>query len=247
MAMLDEALVEKALEGDRNAFGLLVRKYQRPTCALIRHLTRDAVAADEVTQDVFVDAYQKLGQLKDARRFGGWLRSIAMSHCRMWWRRQKRDAKNVPLVEDSGKAEAREQESPAQDNETPLGIDSMIRRLPAKLQTAALLCFEKNLSPSAASSILGLKPGTLRKRLHMARSKLQRRIVERAEQEFRMHLLPNDFAERCICRCAKSRRLKSDTGGAQLNKKDNCGCGCGGNAAKSPPKEKRSSKKKSRK
>ncbi|MBI5244517.1 MAG: sigma-70 family RNA polymerase sigma factor [Elusimicrobia bacterium] len=245
--ILDAGLVGKTLEGDHGAFGLLVRKYQGPTHALIRHFTRDAAVTDEIAQDVFVAAYQKLAQLKDANRFGGWLRAIALNHCRMWRRSQKSGPRIVPLLgEESVGLEAARREAAAREPERPLGIESMIRRLPAKLQTAALLCLDEELSPSAAAAVLGLKPGTLRKRLHAARAKLQRRIVETAEQEFRMHLLPGDFAERCICRCEKSRREKPIREVRLMSKKVDCGCGCVG-AGKDRPQKKPNARKKARK
>jgi hypothetical protein len=85
----------------------------------------------------------------------------------------------------------------------------MIQELPEGLRAAAVLCFEDELSPSTASAVLGLKPGTLRKRLHDARAKLQHQIVEKAEKEFRIHLLPKDFAKRYVCRCKKAQEEKA--------------------------------------
>ncbi|MBI5211702.1 MAG: RNA polymerase sigma factor [Elusimicrobia bacterium] len=245
--ILDARLVGRVLEGDHDAFGLLVRQYQGPIHALIRHFTRNAAAADEIAQDAFVAAYQKLGQLEDASRFGGWLRAIALNRCRMWRRGQQRGAKTVPLSEEDGAGlEAARREAAGRDPERPLGIGAMIGRLPAKLQTAAMLCLDEELSPSAAASVLGLKPGTLRKRLHAARARLQRQIVETAQRELRMHLLPGDFAERCICRCEKSRREKPMREVRLMNKKVGCGCGCVG-AAKARPRKKPGARTKARK
>ncbi|MBI5623045.1 MAG: RNA polymerase sigma factor [Elusimicrobia bacterium] len=239
---LDARLVRKAVAGDRDAFGKLVRNYQKPLHALIWRLIGDAANAEEIAQDVFVTAYQKLEQLKDASRFGGWLRSIALSRCRMWWRLRKRESRTVPIpLEDIAEADGSRSEAPAHEFERPLAVEPMIGRLPARLRTAALLCFMEGVSPAAAASILGLKPGTFRKRLHEARARLQREIVGTAERGFRMHLLPRDFAERCVCRCEKSRRHAALLEVRPMNKKVACGCGCAG-AAKVRGKKRRRSK-----
>ncbi|MHC4591069.1 MAG: RNA polymerase sigma factor [Planctomycetota bacterium] len=198
--MADDAqLVEGALNGDRDAFGLLVRKYQAPTYALTFQRVGRRAVAEEITQDVFVAAYHKLDQLEDGARFGSWLRTIALRHCAMWHRSETGKPRPGRLPADLGPPQLAPLEG-----EEPLGVDGFIQELPEGMRAAALLCFEDELSPSAAAAVLGIKPGALRKRLHDARARLQRQIVEWAEKELRTHLLPKGFAERCVCRCEKA-------------------------------------------
>jgi DNA-directed RNA polymerase specialized sigma24 family protein len=92
------------------------------------------------------------------------------------------------------------------------GIETLINELPDGLRAAAVLCFVEDVSPGAAASVLGLKPNTLRKRLFDARVRLQRQIVKKAEKELELHLLPNDFADRCVCRCQIAVRSKGKGG-----------------------------------
>lgn len=75
--------------------------------------------------------------------------------------------------------------------------------------------------------MLGLKAGTLRKRLHDARARLQRQITEKAERELLLHLLPKDFAERCVCRCREADQLgKCRKEVITVGQKNDCDCGC---------------------
>jgi hypothetical protein len=111
-------------------------------------------------------------------------------------------------------------------DEAPLGIDALIAELPEGLRAAAVLCMEDELSPSAAAAVLGLKPGTLRKRLHDARARLQRRVLEKAKRDLLLHLLPKDFAERCVCRCEESEEAKSRMEVIAMSEKKECDCGC---------------------
>lgn len=231
----DAKLIGKTLNGDVEAFGLLVRKYQSPTYAVaFRRIGRWDIA-EEITQDAFVTAYQKLSQLKDRNRFGAWLRSITFRLCGMWLRSKIRNSSTHPLPAHLSGANP-----VGKTREATLGVDSLIKRLPQRLKAAAVLCFEDELSPSAAAGVLGIRPGTLRKRLHDARAQLQRKVVEKAEQELRMHLLPKNFAEKCVCRCKKSERARTRKEVRTMAKKKNCGCGCLGksrSSGKTTPKK----------
>jgi RNA polymerase sigma-70 factor (ECF subfamily) len=237
--MNDVELIEKTLSGDREAFGRLVHKYQSSTYALAFQRIGNGALAEEIAQDAFVTAYQKLGQLKDRRRFGNWLRSITIRLCGMWLRSQKRKPRTRPLPV-GHVAESSADQSP----EALFDIDALIQRLPERLRAAAVLCLQDEFSPSEAAAVLGLKPATLRKRLHDARAQLQRQIVEVAEKELEMHLLPGDFAERCICRCERAQEARVKGKVKNVARKKNCGCGClGDSRARRPTKSKTKQKK----
>jgi len=238
----DARLIADVCIGDHEAFAQLVDRYQLATYALVMQRIGSAVVAEEITQDVFVAAYEKIHQLKEPTRFGAWLRVIALRECGMWQRRRKRNHKVRSLSETGSVPELRVPCIRSERHEDALGIDALIVELPERLRAAAVLCFQDGLSPSVAASVLGLKAGTLRKRLHDARAKLQRQIVEAAQKNRQMHLLPLDFAERCVCRCEKSRKAKSRKEVMNMAEKKNCGCGCM-SESKRPAKTKDSKKK----
>jgi len=231
----DVTLIAQTLLGDRDAFGILVRRYETAVYALALPRVGSAAVAQEIAQDVFVAAYRKLDQLKDRTRLGGWLRSITRRQCDMWRRSEKRKPNTRPLRAEEMAADARAVNAAGQPGEALFGIESMIRQLPEGLRAAAVLCLEDELSPSVAAAVLGLKPGTLRKRLHDARARLQRQIVEKARKELRMHLLPKGFAARCVCRCEKTQLARARKEVITVAEKKNCGCGCVG-ASKRPAK-----------
>ena len=71
-------LVRAAQNGDRDAFGQLVTRFERAIYAIaLRRLGNDA-EAQELTQEVFVQALLRLDQLRAPERFGGWIRSITV-------------------------------------------------------------------------------------------------------------------------------------------------------------------------
>jgi RNA polymerase sigma-70 factor (ECF subfamily) len=209
----DAVLIEKTLDGQSEAYAELVKKYQLPVYALALKRTRSAATADEIAQVVFVTAYQKLAQLKDRKKFGAWLRSITIRQSSMHFRSEAQNKRTMHELELEAHAI-----SPADTGTIPaldqpvFGIESFINELPEGLRAAAVLCFVEGVSPGAAASVLGLKPNTLRKRLFDARARLQRQIVKKAEKELQLHLLPKDFADRCVCRCQRAAQSKKKGG-----------------------------------
>lgn len=70
MVMPDKRLVERAQRGDTEAFGKLVLAYQRALFALVSGLTSENDKAEDLTQGCFVEAFVRLGELRDCDRFG---------------------------------------------------------------------------------------------------------------------------------------------------------------------------------
>ena len=85
----DVALVRRTLDGDDTAFTELVRKYQKPIHALAWRKIGDFHIAEEIVQDTFLKAYQKLATLKKPQRFASWLYVITTNLCSTWLRRKR--------------------------------------------------------------------------------------------------------------------------------------------------------------
>ena len=87
----DVLLVEQTLLGDPQAFEQLIKKYHKAIYALIRRWVQSPEDAEEITQDVFLKAYQNLGFLRQPEHFDAWLRQIARHECQNWQRRKPPD------------------------------------------------------------------------------------------------------------------------------------------------------------
>ena len=85
----DVELIHSILSGDENAFGILVKKYQKSVHALAWRKVGDFHIAEEITQDTFLQAHKKLAALKNPNQFAGWLYVIADRLCRAWFRKQQ--------------------------------------------------------------------------------------------------------------------------------------------------------------
>lgn len=169
-------LVRAAQAGDREAFGQLFERYQRGITAIIARRLKDIDAAQELCQDVFVQAMQKIDQLRTPECFGSWLRSIAI---RMSINRQVRNrtavsmeplALNEAAMDDSDPSEAVARSE--QSSHVRAGL-RQLRRLDRDTLTAFYI---KGHSLSDMARDFDAPLGTIKRRLHVARKRLARQI-----------------------------------------------------------------------
>jgi RNA polymerase sigma factor (sigma-70 family) len=231
MTRSDSTIVKEVLAGNVEAFGPLVRRYQEAVYALAWSVVRDFTAAEDVAQEAFLTAYIRLPQLRDPSAFPAWLRRIAANAARVWLRENGRqetssEMDRVEVPSERPGAVLREE------------IAEILASLPQKKREVAILCYRDGLSRKEAARFLGIPEGTLRKRLHDAKRVLQRRVVEAAQRALSEHLLPSDFAHRCVCGCKRALEAKRKEVMSMTARKTNCGCGCLPLGSKAKPRGK---------
>jgi RNA polymerase sigma-70 factor (ECF subfamily) len=96
MGQSDGAAVEAVLAGDRDAFGMLVKRHSRMLFRLAYRMTGNEADADDVVQEAFLRAYQKLATFEKRAEFGTWVYRIAV-HCALdrLQRRRAEEARRV--------------------------------------------------------------------------------------------------------------------------------------------------------
>lgn len=100
-ATADGALVERACEGDRLAFEVLVVKYQRRAAAEIRRVVHDPSITEELTQDAFIRVHDALADLQDRDRFWPWLRTICRNVASSYLRNRQNHLDDRPVDPDA--------------------------------------------------------------------------------------------------------------------------------------------------
>ncbi len=191
MAETDGQLVQRARAGEQEAFGALVDRYRDMVYGLGYHLTGDFEAARDLAQEAFLQAYVRLGQLREPERFAGWLRTIAENAHRS--RQRHREVATVALEEDPELA----RESP-----TPSAIELTVRealeRLPKPERLALTLHYVNGYSQAEIGAFLGVRAETVKTRLARARRSLREELLQMAEDVFHEHALPPEFREDVI-------------------------------------------------
>ena len=181
----DGELVERARQGDREAFRVLVERYQRKVAALAVGMLRNREDALDVVQDTFTKAYQSLDKFKGDSTFYTWIYRIGVNLCIDHQRREGRyvqlgndadeatDEVAPPSAEDLERDEPYEQ---ARTAELGASLVEAINELTPEHRAVILLREVDGLSYEEISQVLACPKGTVMSRLHYARRHLQTRL-----------------------------------------------------------------------
>ena len=175
----DAELIQRILRGDQDAFGPLVRKYQKGVHALVWRKIGDFHIAQEITQDSFLNAYRKLRTLKNHNQFAGWLYVIAANLCRDWLRRKRLPMESIDVDETNevdkvsySKYLAEKQEADADETRREV-VKELLQKLPESERTVMTLHYLGEMTIKAISEFLGVSPNTVKSRLSRARNRLR--------------------------------------------------------------------------
>jgi len=170
-------LVRAAQAGDRDAFGLLFQRYRGAIVAQAMRRVKNADEAEELAQDVFVQAMQKLDQLRVPEAFGGWLRRIVhrMAINRIT-RRQAAVACDPVVLEATCLSSADSPDQTALGRERADDLRAAVQRL-GQLDRQTLQAFYlQGESLLQMSDSFDAPLGTIKRRLHIARKRLAREM-----------------------------------------------------------------------
>ena len=200
MEQNDVKLIQQILQGDPDAFSPLVKKYQKGVHALVWRKIGDFHIAQEITQDAFLNAYQKLGTLKNHNLFAGWLYVIASNLSLDWLRRNRLpmeslDADNTNEVDKVSYSQyvAEKQETEADETRREV-VKKLLQKLPESERTVMMLHYLGEMTIKTISEFLGVSPNTVKSRLSRARNRL-RKEEDIIQQNLGSFQLPNQMAE----------------------------------------------------
>ena len=176
----DSELIQRTLEGDQQAFALLVEKYQEQVHTLAWQKIGDFHIAQEITQDVFITAYQKFSNLTHYRQFAGWLYVVTNRKCIAWHRKNRIETQSIDETDPVELEEAYYSEYMTQQREEDAKEKrrTIVQKLLSKLQesdrTVMNLYYIAEMSCEDIGKFLGVSPNTVRSKLHRARNRLKK-------------------------------------------------------------------------
>lgn len=174
------ALVERARSGDYTAFEELVGRYRNDVFALAYHFVRNREDAWDISQEVFIRAYGALGRFRGDASFKTWLLRITSNLCKDAFK--KRRLRTVSFDEAMG-VDAAPSSIPGpgralEADELGRAIDKAVDMLPPKHRMTFVLREYEGLSYDEMAQVMHCSLGTVMSRLHHARKKLQRSLVQ---------------------------------------------------------------------
>ena len=168
----DVQLIHSVLSGNDNAFATLVRRHQKGVHALAWRKVGDFHAAEEITQDTFIQVYKHLAQLRNPNQFLGWMYVIASRLCLRWLRKNKvvmqsLDDTDIGAVEKASYSryvsDQREMENTEHRREL---VKKLLSRLPESERTVVTLHYLGEMTIKEIGKFLGVSANTIKSRLH---------------------------------------------------------------------------------
>jgi RNA polymerase sigma-70 factor (ECF subfamily) len=175
---MQDELVRRAQQGDREAFGALVHACIARLHASARLIVRDAELAEDAVQDALVEAWRDIRGLRDPDRLDAWLHRLLVRSCyRAAGKSRRRLVAEIPLAFDH--------DAPAPDTNERVGARDELERAFARIavdhRTILVLAYYADLSLGDISLALGIPVGTTKSRLSRATSAV-RAVLEADER-----------------------------------------------------------------
>ncbi|TLY31090.1 MAG: sigma-70 family RNA polymerase sigma factor [Ignavibacteria bacterium] len=170
----DRSLVCRTLAGDRRAFEQIVERYQKVIYNVALRMRSRAEDAEDITQSVFLKAYESLGTYKPRYKFFSWIYRIAVNESLNFVNRQKQHEEldqNIPDLDPSA-------EQVADEHDLTRIVDEGLMRLRVEERAIIVLNHFHNLSYGEIGYILDIPEKTVKSRLYSARQLLRTRLLK---------------------------------------------------------------------
>jgi len=182
----DAALMLRVKQGDAAAFTELVEKYKQPIFNLVWRTVRDETEAEDIAQNVFVQAWKSAPRYQATAKFSTWIFTIARNLCLNEFRRRNRhpaesldqtrdDSEDQPLFQIEDKRTAGVQDQLLQ-GELEAKVDAALAALPENQRVALALCREEVLSYEEIAAVLGCSVSATKSLIHRARETIKVRL-----------------------------------------------------------------------
>ena len=176
----DEVIVERALTGDAEAFGELVRRWERRIFALTYGMLGREEDARDATQETFLAAFRNLRGFRGEAKVSSWLHRIAVNQCISRQRRAKvRSESALEEENEPGSFAAPVSESPlrvVEGRQETLAVRRAINSLPLELRQIVVMKEFEELTFREIADVLDLPLSTVKSRLYTALKQLQMRL-----------------------------------------------------------------------
>ncbi|NIR46343.1 MAG: sigma-70 family RNA polymerase sigma factor [Gemmatimonadetes bacterium] len=172
----DADVVRAVLNGNPEAYGVLVRRYQDKLYRHAERMTGQGDVAAEIVQAALIKGYEKLDRCRDAGRVGAWLFRINANQCRDYLRDPRRD--ELRLEADPARESDEHPERDAEQRELRERLAEALERLSPEERQALTLKHVDGCSYPEMSELLGASVSALKMRVHRAREALRTLLEE---------------------------------------------------------------------
>lgn len=171
----DVELAQLAAAGGRREFGELVRRHSGVIRGLLRRMGADPATADDLAQDTFLQAFERIAEFRGDGAFVGWLRRIA---ARLYLRRRRREAALTLSADPEGSFVA----EPEIDSASRIDLDEALKTLTPPERLCVSLCYGGGLSHVEVAEALHAPLGTVKSHVRRGLDKLRARMAPQDDE-----------------------------------------------------------------
>ena len=177
----DFDLTQAASKGDMIAFEEIYQRHHRRVYSICLRMLQNAYEAEDLTQDVFIQLYRKIGSFRGDSAFTTWLHRLTVNQVLMHFRKR-----NVKFEKTTEEGETPEQTVPGTANPfkmpivDKIALENAIDQLPAGYKNVFVLHDVEGFEHEEVARILGCSVGTSKSQLHKARLKLRKLLKKKA-------------------------------------------------------------------
>jgi RNA polymerase sigma-70 factor (ECF subfamily) len=178
----DYELVQMAARGNLAAFENIYQRYHRRAYSICLRMTQSTAEAEDLTQEVFIQLFRKMGSFRGESAFSTWLHRLTVNQVLMHFRRR-----GVQVEKTTDDGEVPEQTVPGTENFSRMpvldriALDNAIAQLPPGYRTVFVLHDVEGFEHEEIARMLGLSIGTSKSQLHKARLKLRGLILQQKQ------------------------------------------------------------------
>ena len=177
-----ESLLVQAREGDGDAFGRLVMRFERMVHGQILRMTHDVELSDDLSQDVFLQLWKVLPAMTTSASLASWLKKVSINSVISHWRSRESQRRRIEAMVDAfPRPEVACPVARLIDEEDRDQVRAALEMVPSELRVILTLRVYENMSYEDLAESLGLELGTVRSRLFRARLMIKE-ILERWQQ-----------------------------------------------------------------
>ena len=178
MPLEDEIYIEQCKNGDNTGFFNLVNKYKGMIFSVILQRNIDRNNAEDLTQEVFIKAYNSIHKLKNPDKFASWLYGIAY-HTSIDWIRKRKKEKTIDIENVANLNICNDQQDDDEQKERMKILHEELQKLPEAVKLILMFRYIDGFSYEKISSVLNLPVSTIETRLFRARQLLRAKMTKR--------------------------------------------------------------------
>jgi RNA polymerase sigma factor (sigma-70 family) len=194
----DGSIIHTCLSGDAEAFGILVDKYKASIYAYTYSKIRSLQDAEDVTQEVFLQAYRNLRSLRHWESFAFWLHRIARNLCNKWIRARSRRPDDAFIEDQDPQILEKRSLNAYRDDRTDESLHEALDSLSETYREVLMLHYFGGMTIKDISKAVGASPDAIGKRLSRARSQLREEMIAMMDTAFEGQRLQAGFTFRIV-------------------------------------------------